>query len=271
MTPDPDVAPILIDRPAPHVARLLLNRPDKRNAIDQGQRDALREAAAAVFSDPEARAVVFGGAGTAFSAGGDLPSMKGLSHAQAQARMEQGHAICRLFVEADVPVITAMQGASAGASVGLALLGDHVVVGPSTRILFPFIKLGLTPDWGLMRSLPQRVGLARARRLILSGGSVDGPTAVQIGLADELADDEAIMRTAIERAAEYAQLPRLATARIKARLREFDRLDFGQDLKSEATNQVDCLTHPEFAEGLAAQMERRAPDFVAVGETEPTS
>ncbi|GAD59398.1 phenylacetate degradation enoyl-CoA hydratase PaaB [Brevundimonas abyssalis TAR-001] len=155
-----------------------------------------------------------------------------------------------------------MEGVAAGASVGLALLGDHVVVGPSTRILFPFIKLGLVPDWGLLRSLPQRIGVGRARHLVFAGAAIDGAEAVNIGLADELVDDDAVMTVALERAEAFASLPREATARIKARFRAFGRLDFAQDLDAERVDQVACLTHGEFAEGLSAQLGRRAPRFI---------
>ncbi|MGE0596195.1 MAG: enoyl-CoA hydratase/isomerase family protein [Hyphomonadaceae bacterium] len=265
MTPDQDpAAPVLVDRPAQHVVRLRLNRPDKRNAIDQAMREALLEAAQEITCDESARAIVFGGADGVFSAGGDLPSMANLTKQQAQARLDHIHNVCRAFAGSSAPIVSAMEGVAAGASVGLALLGDHIVVGPSTRILFPFIKLGLTPDWGLMRSLPQRIGLSRARTIFLTGASVDGAKAFEIGLADELVPDDAVMSAALERAAAFAALPRLAVARVKAKLRAFGSLDLETDLEIEAADQVACLTHPEFAEGLAAQLERRPPDFLSM-------
>lgn len=262
MTADVNSNLVLVDHPASGVVRLRLNRPDKRNAIDQATREALLEAATATFANPSNRAAVFGGSGGVFSAGGDLPSMAGLTEQQARDRLDHGHALCRVFARSPAPIVSAVEGVAAGASVGLALLGDHIVVGRSSRILFPFIKLGLVPDWGLLRSLPMRVGLGHARRIILSGTAVDGPTAVQIGLADEVADDEAVAQTAIERAEAYAALPREATARIRARLSAFGSLDMEEDLAAEVNDQTACLLHPEFHEGLSAQMERRAPDFI---------
>lgn len=271
MTADETGGLVLIDHPASGVVRLRLNRPEKRNAIDQATREALLEAAGAALANPAHRAVVFGGVGGVFSAGGDLPSMAGLTAEQARARLEHGHALCRVFAGSRAPIVSAVEGVAAGASVGLALLGDHIVVGRSSRILFPFIKLGLLPDWGLLRSLPLRVGLGRARRIILSGAAVDGPTAVDIGLADEVVDDDAVAETAVARAEAYAALPREATARIRARLSVFGALDLEGDLAAETTDQVACLLHPEFREGLAAQMERRTPDFIGLGAKEPLS
>ncbi|OHC94287.1 MAG: hypothetical protein A2792_13560 [Sphingomonadales bacterium RIFCSPHIGHO2_01_FULL_65_20] len=268
MTADSDPDLVLLDHPAAGVVRLRLNRPEKRNAIDQATRQALMSAADGAFGDPRHRAVVFGGMGGVFSAGGDLPSMAGLTEVQARDRLNHGHTLCRLFAGSPAPIVSAVEGVAAGASVGLALLGDYIVVGRSSRILFPFIKLGLVPDWGLLRSLPMRVGLSRARRIILSGASIDGPTAVDIGLADEVVDDEAVAKTAVQRAQTYAALPREASRRIRARLGAFGDLDLDGDLVVEVEDQTACLLHPEFREGLAAQMERRAPDFIGLGAPE---
>ena len=101
-----------------------------------------------LLADIDVRALVFGGVGGVFSAGGDLPSMVGIDAAAARARMQHIGVLCKLVAGARVPVVSAMEGFSAGAVVGLALLGDHIVAGPGTKVLFPFLKLGLAPDWG---------------------------------------------------------------------------------------------------------------------------
>lgn len=150
--------PVLVDRPADDVVRIRFNRPAKRNAIDRATRLALLGAVQDVLADRSTRAIVLGGVGGVFSAGGDLPSMAGLTPDGACARMAEIHGICRLWAAAPMPIVSAMEGVAAGASVGLALLGDFVVAGPSSRILVPFMKLGLTPDWGLMATLPRRIG-----------------------------------------------------------------------------------------------------------------
>ena len=258
--------PILVDRPADHVARIRFNRPSKRNAIDQATRLALLEALTDVLADPSVRALVLGGVGGVFSAGGDLPSMAGLTPEGARARMAEIHSICRLWAAAPLPIVSAMEGVAAGASVGLALLGDHVVAGPSTRVLVPFIKLGLTPDWGLMATLPRRIGLPAARRVMLSGGTFSGEETLATGLVDELcADDAAVMDRAVAQASIFAALPREAAARIKLRLSGGPEA-LEAVLAAEMEDQIACLTHPEFAEGWRAQMDRRPADFISVGE-----
>jgi 2-(1,2-epoxy-1,2-dihydrophenyl)acetyl-CoA isomerase len=259
----PPFSKLLIDRPAPGVLRLLINRPDKRNAIDFDVRQQFIEAFEWLTRAPEVRAVVIGGVGGHLSAGGDLPSMVGLAEEDARARMRHIAALCRLVHGCSLPVVTAMEGFSAGACVGLALLGDYIVVGENTRILFPFMKLGLVPDWGLLHTLPQRVGLAAARRLLVSGDPLSGADAARVALADEVVDDSEVMPTAVGRAAHYAELPRMAFALMKQRL-AFPRTSLDEDLRLEEDDQAALLQGADFREGYAAFREKRAADFVKV-------
>lgn len=250
-----------IDRPAPGVLRVLINRPAKRNAVDYDTRQALIEAVEAAQSDADCRALVLGGVERVFSAGGDLPSMVGLSEEQAHARLQHGHRLCRLIANSPFPVVSAAEGVSAGAVLGLALLGDYVVVGQDTRILFPFLKIGLVPDWGLLYALPARVGPAVARRLFTSGRIIDGEEAARIGLADENVGDGDVMAVAIERALALSRLSPNAYAQMKARLlRPSTSLD--EELQREEDVQVALLRGPDFREGYAAFAEKRAPDFL---------
>lgn len=253
---------LLIDEPAPRVARLLINRPDKRNAIDHDVRQQLIEALTRLLADGHSRAIVLGGVGGHFSAGGDIPSMVGLTEAQARERMQHIAVLCRLVGHADIPVVTAMEGISAGACVGLALLGDHIVVGDTTRILFPFLKLGLAPDWGSLLTLPRRVGLPAARRLLGGGQPVTGPEALAMSLADELAGAGQVMARAIEKASELATLPQAAFARMKQRLNT-PAASLDAELAREEDDQARLLLGADFKEGHAAFVEKRAADFIA--------
>lgn len=259
---------VLLDTPAPGVQRLLINRPDKRNAIDHAVRQALIDALTAARAEPRTRALVLGGAGGVFSAGGDLPSMVGLSEDAARERMAHVHALCRLVAGMEIPVVSAIEGVGAGAAIGLALLGDHIVVGEGTRILFPFLRLGLTPDWGQLFTLPQRVGLPAARRLVTAGVPVSGPEAFRIGLADAQVADAEVMDTAVATAAELARLPPGAFARTKERLRNRSA-SLDAELAREADDQAACLRGEEFAEGYDAFRNKREPDFTASRKATP--
>lgn len=253
---------VLVDRPAPHVARLLINRPDKRNAIDHDVRQQLTEALGMLLEDASVRAIVFGGTQGVFSAGGDVPSMVGLSEAQARERMQHIHVLCRLTAGAGVPVVSAIEGIGAGAAVGLALMGDRIVVGEGTVVLFPFLKLGLAPDWGQLLTLPRRVGLSVARRIFCEGVPVSGAEARRIGLADTLVSDAQVMATAVAQADELASLPREAFARMKARLNH-PSTSLVEEMTREENDQVICLLGDDFVEGHDAYVNKRAADFVA--------
>jgi len=255
---------VLLDRPVPHVGRLLINRPDKRNAIDFDVREQLAARFDELLADPSVRAVVFGGVGGVFSAGGDLPSMRGLTEQQARQRMQHVHVLCRLVASASLPVVSAMEGIAAGAVVGLALLGDHLVGGPGTKLLFPFLRLGLTPDWGQMLTLPRRVGIVQAQRILTCGQAVGGEEAHRIGLLDTLVPDDQVMDAAVGKASELAGQPREAYARMKRRLQEASG-SLAEELAREASDQVACLLSGDFEEGYSAFVEKRAPDFLRTG------
>ena len=253
---------ILIDRPAEHVCRIRINRPEKLNALDFGVRDEMLAALPAILSDDTVRALLLGGAQGNLSAGGDVPSMQGLSAEQARERMEHIHRRCRLVANADIPIVTAAEGICAGGAVGLALLGDFTVGDAGTRIMIPFFKLGLVPDWGMMRSLPQRVGLPRARQMIMEAQTVEGNEAHRIGLLDFLADEGDAMPLAIRKASALAAQPGHALAMVKRRLRQPG--SFEDDLSREVEDQIAGLTGKEFAEGFAAYSEKRRANFLGI-------
>lgn len=255
---------VLMDRPAPHVARLLINRPDKRNAIDFDVREQLTRQIQALQNEGSTRALVIGGVGGVFSAGGDVPSMLGLTEAQARDRMQHIHVLCRLVASARFPVVSAMEGFAAGAVVGLALLGDRIVGGPGTRVMFPFLRLGLVPDWGQLLTLPRRVGIGAARRMLTSGKTVEGEEAHRLGLLDLLVPDAQVMDMAVQQALELARLPQDAFSRMKQRLNAISG-SLAEELTREENDQAVCLLGDEFKEGYAAFSEKRAPDFLRGG------
>ena len=249
---------VLVDRPRPEVCRIRINRPKKRNAIDFDAREQMYEALLATRSDESVRAVVLGGVDGVFSAGGDLDSMGGLDEAGARARMEHGHRLCLLVGHFPIPVVCAVEGFCAGAAVGMALLGDYVVVGKGTKIIFPFMGLGLVPDWGGLLTLPRRVGMAKARQLMTAGEVTDGEEAYRIGLADEYVGEGDIMAAAIEKAVAMAALPQDAFARFKEHLNR-PSATLEEELQRELEDQVVLLQGPDFEERHAAFMAKRPP------------
>lgn len=255
---------LLIDEPHPGVKRLLINRPAKRNAIDYDVRQAFIDALGEIHRQKDCRALVLGGVDGVFSAGGDVPSMAGLDDAGARARMQHIHTLCRLLADTPVPVVSAVEGFCAGAAVGLALLGDHIVVGDGSKILFPFMRLGLVPDWGSLRTLPARVGTATAKRIMTNGEIIDADEALAMGLADSHGGD-AIMAAAVAQAVAMAALPTAAFARLKQRLMNPSE-SFAEEWRREEADQAGLLLGADFCEGYAAFSEKRDPDFTRLDD-----
>jgi 2-(1,2-epoxy-1,2-dihydrophenyl)acetyl-CoA isomerase len=251
---------LLIDHPAPGIRRLLINRPEARNAINAAVREALHTALLAARDEQTIRAVIIGGTGGFFSAGGDLPSMAGIAPDAALTRMADGHKIVTLLWTFPKPVIAAVERAAVGAGAGIAMLADRIVMGKTATLLFPFLRLGLIPDWGLIQTVSRRAGATQAHRFFLDGKPIDAETAIAYDMADQNVDDDAVMAHALAQAEELAALPGDAFARLKQLLRH----DLSADplnLAQEAQAQTACLTGPEFVEGYAAFKEKRAPRF----------
>jgi 2-(1,2-epoxy-1,2-dihydrophenyl)acetyl-CoA isomerase len=251
---------MLIDEPGPHIRRLRINRPEARNAINQEVRDSLFAALTDARDDVHIRAVLLGGAEGIFSAGGDLPSMLGISETAALARMQDGHRIVSLLWTYPKPVVAAVERVAAGAGAGIALLADRVVIGQRASLLFPFLRLGLLPDWGLMQTVIRRAGLSHAARTFMDNAAVTGAEAAASGLADLAVDDAEVMARALAAAESLASLPMAAFARMKFALRDAAQPD-PLNLAYEASAQTACLTGPEFIEGYAAFREKRKPVF----------
>lgn len=237
---------VVTDRPAPAVLRIRIDRPRFRNAIDGSVREGLAAALADACEDTDTGALVIGGTCGMFSAGGDLPSLVGLSEEEAYQRLRQGHAIVSLLWEFPKPVVAAVERYAIGAGAGLAILADVVVAGEHAKFGFPFARLGLRPDWGLSASLPRRIGEGAAARLVETAASCGGPEALAIGLADVVVNDDCVAAEAIAQASRLAELPAGAFAGDKVLRRGNAETQLGLD--AEARDQARRITSPQFAE-----------------------
>lgn len=251
---------VLIETPAEGIARVVLNRPEKRNAINPELRAGLREAFERVLADGAVRAIVVAGAGGHFCAGGDIDSMQGLDARSARARMKDNHRLIRLVLEAEKPVIAAIEGFAVGAGAGLALLADTVVMAEGATMGFPFFRVGLMPDYGLFFTLPRRVGWGRARQILLYARMYKTADALALGLADEQVKAGEANRQALALATELAAMPPHAFALAKRQL-ALAPIALEEALEFESMGQALSFNTTEFAEGRAAFQEKRAPKF----------
>jgi 2-(1,2-epoxy-1,2-dihydrophenyl)acetyl-CoA isomerase len=251
--------PITIQTPDRHVAVLTLDEPKLRNALTSETRIELRDALESLAADPAIHVLVITGAGGNFCAGGDVRTMGETDIAKIDARMNDVTATALAVASFPRPVIAAVAGHAAGAGVSLACLCDMVVAEETAQFTFSFLKLALGPDWGLSCTLARRVGVAAAKRLILSRGTMDGKEAHRLRLADIVVAKDGALSRAVDEAKTLAGGPLEAVAAVKTMLLGLDELRAALD--DEAAQQRSRFPHGEHQEGAAAFREKRPPKY----------
>jgi len=243
------------------VWRVTLDRPDAGNAIDLALADAL---VTALADRPAAtRAVLLLGAGPRFCVGGDVAAMAAAEDRPAfiGALAERWHDAVRAVVGAPVPVVAGVQGAVAGAGVGLVGACDLVVCARSTKIRPAYGAIGLSPDGGTSWALTRTLGAPRALDLMLTNGTLTAAEAHQAGLVARLVDDDALTGAAVALAHQVAAGPVRAMVRTRGLVRRAATTTLHTQLDDEARLIVESAADAEAAEGIAAFAERRAADF----------
>ncbi len=241
------------------VATVVLDRPDRLNALDLDDRRQLLTVLQSLERDTECRAVILTGTGQVFCAGGDIRSMS-QNREQARARLEVVNGIARTIALSRLPYVGAVRGGAFGMGLALAASCDHVVCADDARFSASFVRIGLGPDTGVSWSLARRVGPGRAKQMIMTGRPVGAEEALRVGLVDELASVSDVLAIAAERAVALAGVAPLALAGVK-RIFAQERQDLDAVLELEAALQVGLLASADFAEGRAAFLERREPAF----------
>lgn len=249
--------------PTSHVATVTLNRPEKLNSFTRAMHRelsaALDEAAGA-----GARALVLTGAGRGFCAGQDLADLSFEPGAMTDLGAlidEHFNPLVRRLQALPLPVIAAVNGIAAGAGANLALACDITIAARSSNFAQSFVKIGLLPDSGGTALLPQRIGMARALGLAITGDKISAEQAERWGLIWQVVDDAELLAAAARLAAQLAQQPTRAIAAIKRAMQASttnsldQQLDLERDLQRELGNSYD------YAEGVQAFIQKRAPRF----------
>lgn len=231
------------------IAIITLSRPEKHNAFNQCMRVALADALEQLTSDPDVQAIVITGHGKHFSVGGDIAAFAGPGAAGLDAILSAAHRCIRAIRHAGKPVIAAVEGAAAGGATGLLLACDAIVVARNAKLAFSFLKIGLVPDWGCIPLLCAKVGSGAAKMLLLSAAAISGESAVEMGVADELAEPGAALGDARKLAQSWASFPGTAWQRTKAMINaEDEALD--RALALESAHQAECFHSEAFRQAL---------------------
>ncbi len=245
------------------IIQLTLNAPHNRNSLQSpGVYEGLMAGLDALEQQAELRAGIITGAGGAFCSGGDLRQLSAGTEPEIRARMTRNAWLYRRIALSDKLIVAAVDGPAYGAGLGLATSCDLVVAGESAVFCCAFTRVGAMPDAGLFWSLPARVGVTRARKLMLWADEVRAQEAVAIGLADEQAPDGSALPLAWQLAQRVAQGPTRALGRIKAGLRQAP-MSLEQALGYQLDNAPGLFASPDFREGAAAFLEKRKPRFGA--------
>ncbi len=257
--------PLLVERDGA-VATVTLNRPESLNSLDTSLKEALRDAFGELERDRTVRAVVLAGAGRAFCVGQDLR--------EHVATLETGttdplgtvvahyNPIAARLAGMPKPVIAAVRGTAAGAGASLALLADFRIGGPKTTFLMAFANVGLAGDTGVSWSLPRLVGHAKAIELLMLAEPVPAAEAQRLGLLTRLVDDdELVLSTAQELAAQLAAGPTVAYGAIKRQLSVGDAGTLADALAAEAQAQAICGATADHRNATAAFVAKEKPVF----------
>lgn len=201
------------------VAVLTMSNPGRRNAFYAEMRNRMRQQLQAYASDSSVRVIILTGDDGHFCSGADLKRVaEGASPTvlQIRERMKDVMALLGAIMAGSKPIIAAVEGDAFGAGMSMAVACDVVVAARNARFGASFAKLSLLPDMGLLYTLPQRVGLPKAKRLLMTAAPVSGETAVDIGMADELAEPGQALARAHEIANELKASAPLSMAMIKS-------------------------------------------------------
>lgn len=240
------------------VAVIALNHDATVNALSATMVESLN-AALDVVEKGDFRALVLTGAGRGFCSGADMKELPARRQEGAGRVLEQVfHPLFRRLRDLPIPVVTAVNGAAVGIGMSLALMGDLIVASRTASFLLSFTRIGLVPDGGLTFVLPRLIGLARARELALLADRLSAERALDWGLVNCVVDHSQLMDEAIGLAHRLADGP---AALPLTRKLFWDEKGYEAQLAREAGAQEQAGGTDDFAEGLAAFLEKREPRF----------
>ncbi|MGV2384590.1 MAG UNVERIFIED_CONTAM: enoyl-CoA hydratase, partial [Thermobifida fusca] len=231
------------------VRHIVLNAPQRLNALDRPMLAELAEAVRAVAADEEARALVVSGAGRAFCAGADVTSLFGDTTrppAVIRDELKQVYASFLGIADLTIPTIAAVGGVAVGAGVNIAMACDVVVAGPRATFAITFADMGLHPGGGCSWFLTRRMGGHRALAAILGAERIDAEEAFRTGLAPRLAEDP--VAEALELAHRYAQRDPALVRDMKRAVRMAETAELDAVLEFESWAQASSVNSPRFQE-----------------------
>jgi 2-(1,2-epoxy-1,2-dihydrophenyl)acetyl-CoA isomerase len=249
------------------LAWITLNRPEVRNAIDDGMREALFAALDRVRSDPEIRAAVLTGAGEGFCTGADLwggrrDTSAPVHPGTARSMMKQNsQRLIRTLLELEKPIVAAVNGVAAGMGAHIAFACDLVIASSEARFIEVFSRRGIVVDAGGAFLLTRLLGLLKAKELVLLGDAVSADDALRIGLCNKVVPAADLEASAREWGERLASGPTFALGLSKRLLNRALENGLETCFEEEALAQSLVAQSDDMKEGVQAFAERRKPEF----------
>jgi 2-(1,2-epoxy-1,2-dihydrophenyl)acetyl-CoA isomerase len=257
--------PVLLEECHDGIAILVMNRPDRLNALNGELTTALNDALARLAQNDSVRAVILTGAGRAFCAGGDLSAIGKARERNETAELEP---ILRGGMQAVLkmrtmpqPIIAAVNGAAAGAGMNLALAADIRIAVEEATFGQNFSRVGLFPDYGGTYFLPELVGPSKSAEMFYTGEMIDAPTALRLGIVSRVVRADQLETEARVLAQKIAQGPPLAIRAAKQVLFGSAKEQLLRALEHEVEQQMKCFRSEDCREGVRAFFEKRPPKF----------
>ena len=243
------------------IAVITLNRPQSLNSMSAELVEGVLEALARGESNPEVRVIVLTGAGRAFSAGGDLPSLEGLhSLAERKAFISKVGGMVHAIYAASKPVIAMVNGVAAGAGFNLAIACDLIYAAEGVKFIQSFVNVGLSPDCGGFFYLAKSIGQARAKELMLTASPLTAEKAKEWGLINDVLPASELADKVMQTAGTIAAKAPLAVIKTKEGINMYGA-SLAETLAFEAETSAVLLDTEDFREGVAAFKEKRIPAF----------
>jgi enoyl-CoA hydratase len=259
-----DLTHLRLERPSEGVALLTLDNPDLRNAMSDEMTSSWVTAIDRLAADPSVRAVVVTGEGSAFCSGGNtswIASEPDATVDQLRSRMLPFYRAWLSIRRLEVPTIAAVNGHAIGAGLCLALACDIRYAAEGARLGVPFNKLGMHAGMAGTWLLPNVVGPAHARDLLLTGRVVEADEALRLGLVSRVSPAEGFLDEVLATAAGIAATAPIASRLTKIALADGGHADVESALQWEALAQPMTLATEDLQEGIAAARDKRPPEF----------
>lgn len=244
------------------IARITLNRPERKNALAGAMRVELRAAFDRANEDDEVRVVVLDATGETFCAGADVDRIEKRDPKGSRNNLQwNGHRLIRAIYNTEKPVIASVQGACVGLGLSMAMASDFIIAADDARFSCIFARRGLAPDTGAVFFLTRLLGQAKARELVYSTRFVSAPEAMDLGMLNRVVPRADLAEATRAFAEEYTTAPTYAIAMAKKMFQMAQTPSLDQFLELEALTQPGVHQTHDFNEGVTAFREKREAKF----------